>query len=263
MQRLLIEGFSLMFYFKQIFLVDCEKDDTNLYLNLPLGVFLMGRKMEDWSNGGSNGGQRRILVTGAARSGKSEWAEFLAHQAETAGQQVVYVATAQLNPEDPEWQRRITQHQQRRPSRWQTLSVPVDLAATLYQATSDQCLLVDSLGTWLANLLDQDETAWKQTQQQLLTRFQNCAADVIVVGEETGWGVVPAYPLGRSFRDRLGSLIRHLGQLANPVYLVTGGHALNLSQLGTPLPSFAHFPASHQVEEGHADGDSTGDLLGD
>lgn len=256
MQRLLIEGFRLMFYFKQIFLTECEKDDTNLYLNLPLGVFLRGRKMEDWSNGGP----RRILVTGAARSGKSEWAEFLAHQAETAGQQVVYVATAQLDPQDADWQRRITQHQQRRPSHWQTLSVPVDLAATLYQATSDQCLLVDSLGTWLANLLDQEETTWQETQQQLLTRFQTCAADVIVVGEETGWGVVPAYPLGRSFRDRLGGLIRHLGQLANPVYLVTGGHALNLSQLGTPL---THLAASHQVEEGHANSDSTGDLLGD
>jgi adenosylcobinamide kinase/adenosylcobinamide-phosphate guanylyltransferase len=55
------------------------------------------------------------------------------------------------------------------------------------------------------------------------------------VGEETGWGVVPAYPLGRTFRDRLGGLIRRLGSVADTVYLVTGGHALNLSQLGVPF----------------------------
>jgi len=33
--------------------------------------------------------------------------------------------------------------------------------------------------------------------------------EVILVGE-TGWGVVPAYPIGRTFRDRLGSLVRRL-----------------------------------------------------
>jgi adenosylcobinamide kinase/adenosylcobinamide-phosphate guanylyltransferase len=63
------------------------------------------------------------------------------------------------------------------------------------------------------------------------------AADVIFVAEETGWGVVPAYPIGRKFRDRLGSLVRKLGTICHPVYLVTGGHALNLSILGVPLPS--------------------------
>ena len=63
------------------------------------------------------------------------------------------------------------------------------------------------------------------------------AADLVFVAEETGWGVIPAYPLGRLFRDRLGSLIRQLGAICQPVYLVTGGHVLNLSVLGTPLPS--------------------------
>ena len=56
------------------------------------------------------------------------------------------------------------------------------------------------------------------------------------MAEETGWGVVPAYSTGRLFRDRLGNLVRRLGAIANPVYLVTGGHVLNLSTLGFPLP---------------------------
>jgi len=41
--------------------------------------------------------------------------------------------------------------------------------------------------------------------------------------------------VGRLFRDRLGTLTRQLGAIAHPVYLVTGGHVLNLSSLGTPL----------------------------
>jgi adenosylcobinamide kinase / adenosylcobinamide-phosphate guanylyltransferase len=55
------------------------------------------------------------------------------------------------------------------------------------------------------------------------------------VAEETGWGVVPAYPLGRQFRDRLGTLIRLVGAIADQVYLITGGYALNLTLLGTPI----------------------------
>lgn len=174
-----------------------------------------------------------ILVTGPARSGKSEWAELLAMQ---SGKAVTYVATAQLDPDDPEWQARIAQHQQRRPADWQTLSVPVELAATLKTATASDCLLIDSLGTWLANLLEQDELTWEKTTQNLLSHLKQTRAQVVIVAEETGWGVVPAYPIGRTFRDRLGKLTRQIGAIANTVYLVTGGHVLNLSQLGTPLP---------------------------
>lgn len=173
-----------------------------------------------------------ILVTGPVRSGKSEWAETLANRSQKA---VVYVATSQLDPTDCEWQARIDRHRRRRPATWQTLQVPIDLAPTLQAAAASECLLVDSLGTWLANLLDQPDATWERTQQQLLTSLQHRAAQVILVAEETGWGVVPAFPLGRTFRDRLGSLTRQIGAIADLVYLVTAGHVLDLTALGTPL----------------------------
>ncbi|NJR66967.1 MAG: bifunctional adenosylcobinamide kinase/adenosylcobinamide-phosphate guanylyltransferase [Leptolyngbyaceae cyanobacterium CRU_2_3] len=173
-----------------------------------------------------------ILVTGSARSGKSEWAETLAIQ---SGRSVVYVATAQSNPDDLEWQARILLHQQRRPSTWRTLIVPTELAVTLDNAEASDCLLVDSLGTWLANLLELDEPLWEQTVAGLLSSLSQVQCSVILVAEETGWGVVPAYATGRLFRDRLGNLTRRIGAIANPVYLVTGGYALNLCQLGEPV----------------------------
>lgn len=176
--------------------------------------------------------QPPILVTGPARSGKSEWAEALALR---SGKAVSYVATAQVDATDAEWQARIAQHQQRRPVTWQTVAVPVELSAVIRAANPTDCLLVDSLGTWLANLLEQDAEVWEQTVQEFLSSLIATASLVILVAEETGWGVVPAYPIGRQFRDRLGSLTRQIGAIANPVYLVTGGHVLNLSQLGTPL----------------------------
>ncbi|WP_107669981.1 bifunctional adenosylcobinamide kinase/adenosylcobinamide-phosphate guanylyltransferase [Cyanothece sp. BG0011] len=175
---------------------------------------------------------KHILVTGPSRSGKSEWAERLA---EKQDQPVIYVATALENPDDAEWQQRIEKHRRRRPSHWQTLSVPYDLCATIEQANPPHCLLIDSLGTWVANGLEEDEETWETITTRLLETTQQASVDLIFVAEETGWGVVPAYPLGRLFRDRLGHLIRQLGAIADITYLVAGGHVLNLSLLGQPL----------------------------
>lgn len=176
------------------------------------------------------------LVIGPASSGKSEWAEYLANQ---TNKQVIYVATAKVDDDD-EWKAKITKHIQRRPTSWKTLAVPVDLAAVMLTSKFDICMLVDSLGTWLANLIDQDELAWENTVEELLANLQQVAGEIIFVAEETGWGVIPAYPVGRKFRDRLGKLTRRLGTIADQVYLVTGGHVVNLSELAVPLPSNLH-----------------------
>jgi adenosylcobinamide kinase/adenosylcobinamide-phosphate guanylyltransferase len=177
---------------------------------------------------------RLTLVTGPARSGKSEWAESLAI---ASGKLVVYAATAQIELSDLEWQARIDRHQNRRPASWKLLEVPIDLPLAIREAIASECLLVDSLGTWVANLLAVDDNSWENIVRDLLESLLQTSAEVILVAEETGWGVVPAYQSGRSFRDRLGNLVRQVGAIANPVYLVTGGHVLNLSQLGSPLPS--------------------------
>ena len=174
-----------------------------------------------------------ILVTGPARSGKSEWAETLATQ---TGKSVIYVATAIALSQDAEWLARIEKHQQRRPQSWKTLLVPVELAGTIREySDSNCCFLIDSLGTWVANLLEPDDADWETIVQDVLQSLAQTASTVILVAEETGWGVVPAYPIGRLFRDRLGDLVRKIGNIANTVYLVTGGYVLNLSALGSPL----------------------------
>ncbi|NMF81815.1 bifunctional adenosylcobinamide kinase/adenosylcobinamide-phosphate guanylyltransferase [Nodosilinea sp. P-1105] len=169
------------------------------------------------------------LVTGPARSGKSEWAEALAAQ---FGQSVIYVATSKLDPADQEWQRRIQQHRDRRPEHWQLWEVPLALPEAILAATAQDCLLVDSLGTWLANTLDQDDDTWRGTVETLLDSLQRTPSHVILVAEETGWGLVPAYPVGRLFRDRLGSLTRQVGAIAGSVYLVVAGYALDVRRLG-------------------------------
>ncbi|RNE89010.1 MULTISPECIES: bifunctional adenosylcobinamide kinase/adenosylcobinamide-phosphate guanylyltransferase [unclassified Marichromatium] len=174
-----------------------------------------------------------ILVTGPARSGKSEWAERLARD---SGLTVVYVATAALDPEDAEWCARIEAHRVRRPPEWLTCEAPTALVAALAEHDrTGHCLLVDSLGTWVANWLEAAEAEWAIEVERLLEQLGRTRAPVILVAEETGWGVIPAHPQGRLFRDRLGALTRRLGPRCAASYLVSAGHAIDLSRLGIPI----------------------------
>ncbi len=174
-----------------------------------------------------------ILVTGPARSGKSLWAETLAQQSS----QVTYIATARVDVSDPDWRDRITAHIDRRPCHWQTQEVPLDLPGAIANTPGERCLLVDSLGTWLANCLEDSEEDWQERCCVLVQALRKTTARVVLVAEETGWGVVPAYPLGRQFRDRLGRLIQDVAAIAQETYLVAGGHALPLHRLAIPLSS--------------------------
>ena len=173
-----------------------------------------------------------ILVTGAASSGKSEWAESLAQQTQ---RQVIYIATAAKNERDSEWMAKILKHQQRRPSNWINWEIPQELVKAIATAPTQSCLLVDSLGTWVTNWLMEEEEVWQIQARQLIQQLKISQHAVILVAEETGWGVVPAYELGRLFRNRLGDLIRQVGLIADQVYLVVGGYAVDLSKIGIKL----------------------------
>ena len=174
------------------------------------------------------------LVLGPASSGKSEWAEKLAKQSKQA---VIYIATAIAHPNDAAWQQKIQKHASRRPATWKTEEIPTELAPFIAQGNAENCLLVDSLGTWVANLLAETETQWEVRVSEFLESLEQTASQIILVGEETGWGVIPAYKSGRLFRDRLGDLNRRVGENAAEVYLVTGGYALPLKNMGYSLRS--------------------------
>ena len=176
-----------------------------------------------------------ILITGPTRSGKSQFAETLAQQSQRP---VTYIATSPSpDPDtDPEWYERIQKHRCRRPNAWQTLEIPVELAEGIqHQIPTDHCALVDSLGSWVANGLELESLDWEQQVHSLITQLQLCKGWVILVAEEVGWGVVPAYPMGRMFRNRLGEVVQAVGAVADQVYLVVAGYALDLKQLGTAI----------------------------
>ncbi len=177
-----------------------------------------------------------ILITGPTRSGKSQFAEQLAHQSQRP---VIYIATSPPpdDREDPEWATRIHQHRQRRPAEWITWEEPDQLAATLLRCPSPACILVDSLGSWVANHLDCSAATWQNRMEELQGSLFVPDRLLLLVAEEVGWGVIPAYASGRLFRDRLGELVQQVAQQADQVFLVVAGYALDLKKWGRPITS--------------------------
>jgi adenosylcobinamide kinase/adenosylcobinamide-phosphate guanylyltransferase len=96
------------------------------------------------------------------------------------------------NLNDPQWQAKIQHHQNRRPADWQCLEVPIDLAQTIIALQTNHpnsYLLIDSLGTWLANLLDRDQAQWAAIEQDLITVIANSSLDITLVAERGRLGV--------------------------------------------------------------------------
>jgi adenosylcobinamide kinase / adenosylcobinamide-phosphate guanylyltransferase len=184
-----------------------------------------------------------ILITGPVRSGKSAFAEQLAR---ASGKPVTYVATARYDPNDPEWVERIAHHRARRPADWEVVEVggagTPGLAVLIRDTPEERVLLVDSLGTWLADRMSAHNgdislhaSALEKEAGDLLEALCGSPTRVILVGEEVGWGIVPPYPSGRLFRDILGRLQQRLMREAEQAYLVVAGHALDLHALGKPI----------------------------
>lgn len=174
------------------------------------------------------------LVLGPARSGKSRWAE---HLALASGLPVTYVATGPLpHGDDPGWTARVQAHTQRRPRDWRTLEVGSELAEALDTLSPPGLALVDSLGSWVASGLELEPPMWQHRCSALATSLGSCGIPVVLVSEQTGWGVVPPTAIGGLFRDRLGALEQQLVPVCSAVWLVVAGRALDLRAHSVAVP---------------------------
>lgn len=169
--------------------------------------------------------QRRAvtLVLGGVRSGKSRFAQKLAEQASS----VAFVATAKAI--DAEMRDKIRRHQQERPKHWRTLEEPIELTRTLVEyAPQFDILLVDCLTLFVANLLESDPQMVDTRIAGLVNALRTAPVSVVLVSNEVGSGVVPAYPAGRQFRDLLGEVNQKVVAVADNVVLMVAGLPLAL-----------------------------------
>jgi adenosylcobinamide kinase / adenosylcobinamide-phosphate guanylyltransferase len=159
-----------------------------------------------------------VLVLGGARSGKSVFAERLAAE---CGSPVLYVATAEAL--DEEMAERISHHRARRDPAWRTLEAPQAVGAAVLAGLGDaRTVLVEDLTLLLANRLDED------VARAEVDTLLGLSANVVLVSNEVGMGVVPEHRLGRTFRDALGRLNQYAAARAGEVYGVIAGLPLRL-----------------------------------
>jgi len=179
---------------------------------------------------------RLVLLTGAVRSGKSAAAERMA--AERGGPVVVAVAGW---AGDEEMQRRVAVHQALRPADWTTVVATPD-HAWISDVPEGAVLVLDCLGTLVSTMCYEEigesefasahaETAVTARVDALVAALLARAGDCVIVSNEAGWGVVPAWPVARVFRDALGRANRRLTQAADAAYLVIDGRFLDLRAL--------------------------------
>lgn len=183
-----------------------------------------------------------ILITGGVRSGKSTFAEKLAAQ---SGKKTVYMATARV--EDDEMRERVALHRARRPLEMRTIEEPLEPHLILEkEGDAETFFLIDCLTLLISNRILSDidrhgavregedifadesllEAAAERTLDYIKLFAEtagSCAADVAVVTNEVGMGVVPNYPVGRVFRDLSGRANQVMAAAADQVWFVVCG----------------------------------------
>ena len=179
------------------------------------------------------------LILGGARSGKSAYAEKLAIE---SGLPVTYIATAQIY--DDEFKARVQHHKDRRPEHWKLVEEPHFLSTAL-QANSHkaceasknprtkQCVIVDCLTLWLAQCIcpecaPPEGVDWKREREKILQILPTIDADIVLVSNEVGMGIVPLGEINRQFQDEQGRLNQAIAQIADKVSFVVAGLPLQL-----------------------------------
>ena len=170
--------------------------------------------------------RRVTLVLGGARSGKSRYAQTLASRY----RRVTFLATAR--PNDREMRERIETHRRERPASWKTVEVPLDLHQTITsESLKADLLLVDCLTLFVANTMSHNRrkaSSARAVTEQLCQAIRSSKASVIVVSNEVGSGIVPAYRSGRIYRDLLGQLNQEIAKIADRVVLMIAGIPLTV-----------------------------------
>lgn len=175
------------------------------------------------------------LVLGGARSGKStfalERARVWSESTQAGVGTVVFVATAVAF--DDEMAKRIKVHQNERPSDWTTLEAPRDVGQAISEWSQPARVIVVDCLTLLANnvilaLPDPENSTMAQSAldaeiEALLRVYHQSDSAWIIVSNEVGLGLVPAYPLGRVYRDVLGRANQRLAQVADQVVFMVAG----------------------------------------
>lgn len=183
--------------------------------------------------------EKLTFVLGGARSGKSSYAQRLAAD---HGGSVAFIATAQAL--DDEMAARIMNHKACRSADWLTLELPNSIGSQIRsRSISSDVILLDCLTLLVSNLIMQktgengsvgEEAAARLVDEEiseLLDAIYEGTSKWIVVSNEVGMGLVPPYPMGRLYRDLLGTANQRIAANADRVIFMIAGIPMGLCRI--------------------------------
>ena len=164
------------------------------------------------------------LITGAIKSGKSEFAESKA----LVYKKLTYIALSKSLPTDENWQKKIKIHKSRRPSKWEVCEN--DDLLYIFKNVSGP-LLIDSIGGFVIKYINDDDNKWKKNLILLNKCLSEYKSDIIIVGEQVGWGLVSEYKIGNIYIERIGEVLRDITNISSDNWLTINGKAIKLDNI--------------------------------
>lgn len=165
-----------------------------------------------------------ILIGGGSRSGKS--ASSL-RMLRAAGPRIGFIATAQAW--DDEMRERIAKHRAERGSEITTWEEPTEVASLLRNVAGQyDAIVVDCLTLWLTNIMLAEARDVDAECAALIEAAAAASAQIILVTNEVGCGIVPENALARAFRDAAGRLNQLAAEQASEVHWMIFGVGLRI-----------------------------------
>ena len=164
------------------------------------------------------------LITGAIKSGKSEFAEKKA----LVYDKLTYIALSESRPNDEKWQNKIKLHRERRPSYWEVFEND-DLLYAFKNVSGP--LLIDSIGGFVVKNINENNNEWRRNLFLLNKCLIEYKSDVIIVGEQVGWGLVSEFEIGNIFTERIGEVLRDITLISSDNWLTINGKAIKLDNI--------------------------------
>jgi len=171
-----------------------------------------------------------IFITGGTKSGKSEFAEYLAKEVK----KLSYVALSENNVDDKDWQDKINLHRKRRPKDWKLIET-TDLVNTL--RIEEGPLLIDSIGGFVMESIEREHKEWLTKMHSLIVHLKKRKSITFIVGEQVGWSLVSEYKIGNTYIERIGELQKKITKLSNDNWLAINGRAIKIDDISLEIPT--------------------------
>lgn len=173
------------------------------------------------------------IVTGGARSGKSEFAESLIKG------DAIYIATAENY--DDEMDLRIKKHVKRRDEsgiKWRTIECLKNFDGL---SGEEKYVLFDSLGVFVSNIMfsktadDLSDKSIEETilvvrkeLEKLLDWSRENDKELVIVTDEVGMSIIPESKVARVYRDLIGTINKEVAAKCDRAYFVCMGLEVRL-----------------------------------